>query len=266
MAICKDPQLTYLNKQGYNVVRLPRTGIEPLDVLGKDGKVIDRLGRLSQIWASTTPEPQPGAARSAANIDGKKSDSLDLSIGLKILSNILGGMGAAIPQLDFAYKDVKKVQFTFTNVKVIAVDPFEVGRYLSSGDLDSHNPFVTHYFDDEDTDAFVITEVLKSNSITVAAQRDNGIEVGVDVPAIQQAVGVKVGVKTAGASTTQVTYEGAELLTFGFKVFSIEYENGRWAIRGIKPSGDVSFATPGAGGESEEQPILVKEGRMVTLK
>ena len=27
---CKDPSLTYLNRYGYNVVTLPRTGLDPL--------------------------------------------------------------------------------------------------------------------------------------------------------------------------------------------------------------------------------------------
>jgi len=29
---CKDPSITFLNKFGYNVVKLPRTGIEPARV------------------------------------------------------------------------------------------------------------------------------------------------------------------------------------------------------------------------------------------
>ena len=35
----KDPSVTYLNKLGYNVVKLPRTGIEPMDVIGRDQTV-----------------------------------------------------------------------------------------------------------------------------------------------------------------------------------------------------------------------------------
>ena len=32
----KDPSITFLNKFGYNVIKLPRTGIEPLDVIGRE--------------------------------------------------------------------------------------------------------------------------------------------------------------------------------------------------------------------------------------
>jgi hypothetical protein len=34
MVFCEDSALTYLNGLGYNVVRLPRTGPMPLEVLG----------------------------------------------------------------------------------------------------------------------------------------------------------------------------------------------------------------------------------------
>jgi hypothetical protein len=36
MPVCKDPSLTFLNQFGYNVIKLPRTGIEPMHVVGRD--------------------------------------------------------------------------------------------------------------------------------------------------------------------------------------------------------------------------------------
>jgi hypothetical protein len=58
------------NGLGYNVVRLPRKGIDPLDVLGQEGKSIERLGRLDQLWASRKPVPSIGAPQPAAHISG----------------------------------------------------------------------------------------------------------------------------------------------------------------------------------------------------
>ena len=49
MALCIDPRLTYLNSKGYNVILLPREGIEPLDVLGRDNGGVNRLGTIGQI-------------------------------------------------------------------------------------------------------------------------------------------------------------------------------------------------------------------------
>ena len=54
---CSDPSLTYLNGFGYNVIRLPRKGIEPLDVLGRD-QSLEKLGALPDIVLSTVAAPR----------------------------------------------------------------------------------------------------------------------------------------------------------------------------------------------------------------
>ena len=66
MAFCEDPSLTYLNRLGYNVVRLPRTGLVPLDVLGsEDGRPPEHLAALPAIWQSPLSKPavQDGGPR-----------------------------------------------------------------------------------------------------------------------------------------------------------------------------------------------------------
>ena len=59
MARCKDPALNYLNREGYNVVKLPRAGLEPMDVLGRDGRSLERLGKLQRIWTSPKLSSRP---------------------------------------------------------------------------------------------------------------------------------------------------------------------------------------------------------------
>ena len=82
MAKKKDPSITFLNKFGYNVVKLPRVGIEPMDVIGKDDTT-QWLGPIRSVWSSTAPEPTPSAPRPAVAVNGQKSDALDLSFGMK---------------------------------------------------------------------------------------------------------------------------------------------------------------------------------------
>ena len=36
MPVCEDPSLTCLDQVGDNVIKLPRTGVEPLHVVGRD--------------------------------------------------------------------------------------------------------------------------------------------------------------------------------------------------------------------------------------
>lgn len=167
MPSCKDPSITFLNKFGYNVVKLPRTGIEPLDVVGRD-KSTEWLGKLSAVWKSTVAVPQPGAPQPAVDVQGQKSDQLELSIGLKVLENALKAFGATVPTLSFAFQKARKVQFTFTNVASTFVAPLEAGNFLAAGDLNTNNPVVEHYFLEDDPQAFLLTEVLnaKPKSVT----------------------------------------------------------------------------------------------------
>ena len=99
----KDPSVTFLNKFGYNVVKLPRVGIEPLDLIGID-ETTQWLGPLSAVWKSAVPVPEPSPPRRAAPVNGQKTDQLDLSFGLKILGNSLAAFGASVPSLDVAFK------------------------------------------------------------------------------------------------------------------------------------------------------------------
>jgi hypothetical protein len=261
----KDPSVTFLNKFGYNVVKLPRVGIEPLDVVGID-EATQWLGPLSSVWKSTVAVPEPSAPRPAAPVNGQKTDKLDIGFGLQILSNALAAFGAAAPSLDLAYKRARKVQFSYTGVTSTVVSPLEAGNYMASGTLNTDNPVVQHYFMQPDSQAFLIVDVLKSNSITVTALDEHGTEVGVDVPAIEGIVGANVKVKPGGTNSSSITFSGKKPVTFGFAVDEIMFENGKWSLAGAAPSGGLAFATaPGGAGAATTSPILLGTGCRVAI-
>ena len=129
-----------------------------------------------------------------------------------------------MPSLDVAFKRARKVQFSYSNV-TSTVRRTAGGRQLPCrGTLNTENPVVKHYFMEPDSQAFLILDVLKSDSITVVATDEHGTEVGVDVPAIQGIVGAGVRLTPGGASNSSVTFSGAEPATFGFIVDEIQFE------------------------------------------
>jgi len=260
---CKDPSLTYLNQYGYNVVKLPRTGIDPLLVLGRDTGLTS-IGTLSTVWKTPGPPPQPGPPHPASSVEGQKTEKLDLSIGLNLLANALAAFGATTPSVAFAYQKASKVQFSLVNVTSVAIDPFVVGEYLATGDLNMSNPFVQRYFDDDDSKAYIITEVLKSDSVAVTATDSSGAQVKVDVPAISGVVGVNVAVGTATDGSATLTYKGKEAVTFGFKAFEIIYANGRWTVAGVQPAAAMAFAAE-AGGPTGPVGVVFNAGGLVRL-
>src|ERR1700735_4754601 len=153
----KDPSITFLNKYGYNVVKLPSTDIEPMDVVGRDETTMN-LGNIRKIWTSAVAQPEPGPARPTAAVNGMRTDALDVSFGLDILANALAAFGATVPSFKTAYQSAHTVNFAYTNVTTTSVSPFEAGSYLASGTLQTDNPQVTNYFFNENAQAYLILD------------------------------------------------------------------------------------------------------------
>jgi len=242
MGACSDPRMTYLNGSGYNVVRLPRRGIRPLGVIGRDGKSRSWLGTLDQIWVSNRPIPEADDPQPTAALNGEKTSNIESSIGLEILANALGGMlGGAAPSVNASYQNARFVQFAFKDVRSVGIDPFLINDFLAGGEL-KRGPFVERYFSGQfGIEALVISEILEAKSIGITAKRDAKTAIDVNVPQIQAAVGAKLKVSAGSAQKTEVVYEGDDYLTFGFKAFGIGREGGQWKIYGKAPSGKTAY-------------------------
>ncbi|GLR59347.1 hypothetical protein [Rhizobium indigoferae] len=255
MGICTDNALTYLNEIGYNVVRVPRRGINPLDVLGRDGKSLERLGKLSQIWRSSEAVPEERPPEFASAVTGQKTNEMSTSVGLKLLYGILGSLGSAAPKLDFVFADAESIQFTFGDVTYRGVDPFAVGSYLGHGDLSGDGPIFERYFENDEAQTYVITEVLESTSISVEAKDKKSGRIDMQIPVIKQAIGANLSVSSASESSGGVTFSGTVPVVFGFKVFNIAFD-GKWRMSGAAPGPGLAF---GAGA----QPVLISNPGML---
>ena len=265
MALCKDPVTKELNERGYNLVKLPRAGIEPMDVLGRDGHSMEKLGSIAEVWTSKAAIPVVSAPIPAAGIAGEKSSDLDLGIGLKLLSNVLAGLGGGIslPSLNVAYKRAKKVQFKFTNVESTSITPFALGKFLAGGTLDMSNPFVAHYFGNDETQEYIIFDVLKSDAISVTAKSETGTEVEADVGVLSGALNANVKAKVGGAGSTEITFQGAVKATFAFKLYEVFFENGKWTPRGVGADEDLSFALADSQTTAYGKSVVIAPGGML---
>jgi hypothetical protein len=266
MALCKDPVTKELNKRGYNIVKLPRVGIEPMDVLGRENDSMEKLGSIAEVWTSTAALPAIGAPASVAGIEGERSSDLDLGVGLKLLGNVLAGLGGGIslPSLNVAYKHAKKIQFKFVNIESTNITPFALGKFLANGTLDMSNPFAAHYFGNDETQEYIIFDVLKSDSISVTAKSESGTEVSADVDALSGALSANVKVKVGVAGSTEITFQSAVKATFAFKLFEVLFEDGKWLPRGVGAADDLSFAAA-EGDESFGKSVVISPSRLLKI-
>lgn len=261
MGICRDKSVTLLNRHGYNVVKLPRAGIEPLDLLGRDGRSMQWLGRLDQLWQSTRPVPQVLPPQVAAAIEGQTTSSLELSAGLTLLKGVLSAFGAGAG-LQAAYKNASALEFSFSNVRSIAVSPIEIGAFLAQGSADVGNPVIDRFFIDDDTDGFVITEVLKSDRLNVTARSQSGQALDIEADQIKGVLGAEAGVAISDASNSAVTYTGPVAVTFGFKLLAIGLDEGRWHATGVGSDGSLAFGMDAE--QAGNEAVLLRPG-MITL-
>lgn len=265
MAKCGDKSVQTLNNKGYNVVKLPRAGIEPMDILGKDSRATEWLGPLADVWNTAVAAP-PVTTGPSLDISGQQTNSLDLSLGLKMLGNVLAAFGASTPSLDGAYKRAKSLQFTYGQVTTSSVRPLQAGNYLAGGTLNGANPVVQHYMLEDEAEAYLIFDVLKSNEISVLATDEQGAEIKVDLGVIQNLVGAKVGLATSGSGGTKLTYTGTTPVTFAFRAFEISFDQGVWKLQGAGTDG-LSFATAvGGAAEPAGDPILLRNNGLLTIK
>jgi len=244
-----DPVLSLLKDFSYNVVRLPRTGIKPLQILEKQDNDLVVLGEVSDLFkAGNAALPPVGPDEQATFINGKRTRDLKISVGLSLLGNIVGAMTGTKVKLDLGYKKASALAFEFHDVKLNSINQLQLSKFLTAAKIDETVGPPAKLL--EADKLYLITSVVKSKKFTAEALKDGGVSVDVDVPIIKAVVGAEVGVKTAAGSNSKITYEGDTPLVFGFQAVRMEFEKG--AFKGFKQVGAGSSAMRAVGQPARE--------------
>ena len=236
MGLCSDKSNAYLRDVGYNVVRLPRDFLPPLSLLARQGDTVEYIGSLDRLITPKPGQPLPAIAtdQTAANINGKSTSSLKLSLGLSILNGLIAGLGGSKIGASAGYTNARSVTFEFNNVTFDAVSALEVGHYLRDGDVDEDNPVLAQYVLGNGK-LYVVTERLRASEITTTFEVNSGVAASVDVPVIANQVGGNVKVETASGRSNAVKFKGDKPLTFGFKCFQVGVKDGVITMFSVKP-------------------------------
>jgi len=254
---CSDPYLKELRNKGYNVVRLPKADIRPLQLLARRGDALDRIGELVTVLPPGGPVPLPPVKLDGkvASLSGQHSGDLSLGIGLSVLGTVIGAMGGSKLGLDLEYKNAKSVTFEFLDVLEDRIEIAALDQYLAVADVSPFSSYVTKLL--EADQIYVTTAVVKSNKIGVEAKGTGNTGVDVSVPEIKGVVGGNVKVGPGSERSSKVTFEGSVPLVFGFQAVRLFYEKGRYQ----------RFEVLGGGAALEKvpEPELLGEGPFVRL-
>ena len=232
-----DPFVEFARNLKYNLVKIPCGNIHPLDVLLLYPNAgLKRYCSLPKmVFPNITSDggtflpPVPNVIESnATNFSGQFSGKVGIDIGLDFLKNVLNMFGATSAGLGLAIGTAKQLQFQFENVKIQSVELYDLSRYMLKAVPDTS---VNILLMDRKGEAFVITDVLRSNSIDIKVFDQSGSELKLDIDAIKGVVGANVSVSQERASDLKVSFKGTEDLTFAFKAaaFWVEVEGLRRA-------------------------------------
>lgn len=252
-----DPFLNLLKDIGFLPLRLPREDVRPLQLVRQDGKDLNLLGDLTNaLVAGGEPAPAVLTDIQAANsISGTRTSKVKFSIGISVLGSILKALSGKDLSLNIGFENAATLTFEFADVKVEKVDIILLDRFLNTADIHPNAGAVR--------DAMlqghcgIVTATARTNKYMVSAQRNDGTEIGLSVPVIQQTVGAEVQVSAANSSNTKIAYEGARAVTFGAQAIKLSFnENGDFTAFNPLKAGEAAvrmFGLAAAG-----QPELVE--------
>jgi hypothetical protein len=256
---CKDDSLTYLNHLGYNVISLPRENIEPLLVIGGKKKKLEVLGPLSHFVLGASYVPTVKYDQTASKITSKKTNKLDSRLGIELMNKYLSALDATSGKLNVGYEKAVEIEIVFENVLYDSVYITDIDDYLSSATPKTKTLLMECI--NEEGEAHIITETIKSNSFGVIAYDKDKHELNLDIKGIQSLLGGGSGINVSKDENLKVSYQGDKFLKFGFKAasfwmqednngeaqFRLKMDKGTLVMKGKAPvegkqSHDVLFA------------------------
>lgn len=225
---CNDPYVKALRSYGYNVIRLPKADVRPLQLMCKRGDVLDRIGEVATVLRAGGSVSLPAIQQNTrvANLSGQRSGNLSLGVGLSILGSVIGAMGGSKLGLDLKYENAKSVTFEFQDVLEDRIEIAALDQYLGNADVSPFSAYVGKLLDADQI--YVTTAILKSSKIAVEAKGAKGAGVDVSIPEIEGVVGGNVKVGPSAATASKVTFESSQPLVFGFQAARLVYEGGHY--------------------------------------
>ena len=226
--LANDPLVSILSSFGYNLVRLPKVAIKPLQVLSKKGNELNQIGELSEVFKPGKRNPIPKIKKNqlVANISGFKSGNLKVGLGLSICRGILSSLGASEYEFDTIYQHAKSIAFQYDNVLEDSIDSVNLDNFLIAADINPYSIYVSELL--ESNQIHVITSTLKSKRLTIFPKNSKATKLELNVSKLQGFLGSNINVFTDSQSSSALTFEGKTPLVFGFRATQLFYNKGSY--------------------------------------
>jgi hypothetical protein len=225
---------------------MPTTGFDVLWILTRDGGALRRFGLLSDVLAArhSLPTDAVRRAETTANATGTFTKSVRAGISLGIVNAILAALGGKTG-VDLSATGARSVEYAYTDVTADVVNLASLDRWLSGADLLPGGPRAADLLVAERL--YLAVSSLKAAAVTSRFRDEKGMDLQVDVPAVQQLVGGSVTVSGSSVRTNVLTFRGSVPLTIAAKVAQLKAdERGFWVNEEPVSAGEIRGVSSGA--------------------
>jgi hypothetical protein len=246
---------------GANVLRVPRNGIDPLEVLAVRKRRVETRGRLTGLLdGAGGPElPQP-TAYPVADLNGLRSAGLDVELGLKFTASFLSVIGVPVPGAELntsLWAGTRSIDFEVREVSELRVDLGLLGKALTGRRIDT-SPSTAVFLTDPAVRMLVITRTLVSRNFAIRSASDSGQSADISLDAIEDLIGkTTASVKWSRESTDAITFQGDTAVTFAFAAVPCAIQADRSFVFGTEAD-RLTFG--GAVPAPREQAVIDEDG------
>jgi hypothetical protein len=215
----------FLDRYQVNLLSVPGRRVQCGSVYIKEGKRITAPGLLSEIIAPELTLERPFVEDDLADLSGTWSDSVSLSVGVKLLSNFLNalGAGALIDKLQASVKETsaRNIAFRFKKVSRESLSPAGLGTALVGHRFVTAHPWVK-----DGNQYFAVAAVLRSASISIQGRdkQDSAVGLGAGLATVAD---VDAKVRVEQGSDSEVTYHGRNPLAIAVELYELRWDTDR---------------------------------------
>jgi hypothetical protein len=243
----------FLDRYQVNLLSMPGRRVQCGSVYIKEGKRITAPGLLSEIIAPKLTLESPFVEDDLADLSGTWSDSVSLTVGVKLLSNFLNalGAGALIDKLQASVKETsaRNVAFRFKKVSRESLSPAGLGTALVGHQFVKAHPWVK-----DGNQYFAVAAVLRSASISLQGRdkQDSAVGLGAGLATVAD---VDAKVQVEQGSDSEVTYHGHNPLAIAVELYELRWDTDRQELIFQTPRGPVRIL--GLQADEPPDPVFV---------
>jgi len=184
-----------------------------------DGKRASDFAQLTQLFDPKFELPQP-SKEDMSFFDGKVSQEVEVSFGLKLLGSFLAVFGAAgiVNKINASYqaKGTRSIVFSFSGVTRTYILPYIIKELLKGRSIRDED-----LIRETQGEYYVVTGVVRSPSITIEAKDQNKKTAKVEVETAVAEVKGKVSTENIGEGS--IKYSNTKDLAFGLQIHHLKY-------------------------------------------